>query len=210
MRRALLIAALLFAPAARADDETDRLRDALRHVTIDLRAAQDAQTTLQASLDQETKQNALLRQQVAALNAKVAATPAAPATPAVTPAALQALQAELAAARGQNAALRGGLSKWQAAYGQAAAIAQAKDRESRDLAGTSTAEGRQLALCRAENTRLTGVANDILHLYRSQGFRSILLGSYEPLIGFEQVKLENIVQDYEDKIRAQAYLPTQQ
>lgn len=57
----------------------------------------------------------------------------------------------------------------------------------------------------AKNTRLIAVANDILHLYRTQSFRSLLLGSYEPLLGFKQVQLENTVQDYEDKISAQRF-----
>ena len=205
--RALLMLAVLLPSAALADDESDRLRDALRHVTIDLRAAQDAQTTLQASLDEANKQKTLLQQQVDTLNAKVAATPAAAAVPAVPPAQLQVLAAQLTSARNQNAALRGGLSKWQGAYRQAASVAQQKDLETRTLGGTSAAEGKQLATCKAMNTRLTVVANDILHLYRTQGFRSVLLGSYEPLIGFDQVKLENIVQDYEDKINAEAYVP---
>jgi predicted nucleic acid-binding Zn-ribbon protein len=208
MRRAAALLTLLLPTAAIADDETDHLRDALRHVTIDLRAAQDAQTTLQASLDEANKQKTLLQQQVAALTAKAAATPAAPIAPVVPPAELQQLRAQVAAARSQNAALRGGLQKWQGAYQQAATIAQQKDLEARNLTGTGKAQAQQLATCRAENVKLTGVANDILHLYKSQGFRSILIGSYEPLIGFDQVKLENIVQDYEDKIRAQAYIPT--
>ena len=210
MRATTALVLLLLPTAAIADDETDHLRDALRHVTIDLRAAQDAQTTLQASLDQANKQNALLQQQVAALNAKAAATPAAPVAPPVPPAELGQLRAQVAAARSQNAALRGGLAKWQGAYQQAATIARQKDLESRNLSGAGKAQSQQLATCRAENAKLTGVANDILHLYRSQSFRSVLVGSYEPLIGFDQVKLENIVQDYEDKIRAQAYIPGRQ
>ena len=63
-----------------------------------------------------------------------------------------------------------------------------------------------LQTCKATNGKLIDVAEQILHLYQSQGFRSILLKSYEPVIGFERVKLENLVQDYDDKIHDQEYV----
>ena len=207
--RALLLAVALTVPAAAlADDETDKLRGALRQVTIDLRAAQDSQTELQAQLDEANKQKALLQQQVTALNAKIAATPAAPAAPPPPPPnVIRNLQAQAAAARAQDAGLRAALQKWQGAYQQAAGIAQQKNREAETLSGTSKAQAGQLKTCEMANTRLTGVADDILHLYKTQNFHQILVWSYEPLIGFDQVKLENIVQDYEDKIRDQEYVP---
>ena len=209
IRAALLLAGMLIWPALSwADDETDRLRGALRQVTIDLRAAQDAQTTLQAQLDEANKQKALLTQQVAALQAKISATPAAPAAPPPPPPEIvRQLQAEAQAARAQNAGLRGALQKWQDAYRQAASVAQQKDREAATLSGTSKAQAAQLETCETANTKLAAVANDVLHLYKTQNFHQILLWSYEPVLGFDQVKLENIVQDYEDRIRAQAYVP---
>ena len=202
--RVLLALAIIIPTTSFADDETDHLRDALRHVTVDLRAAEDAQATLQAQLDEANKRNTLLEQQVAALNAKLTVAPAAPV---IAPAVLTGLRSQLASARAQNGELRGGLARWQSAYQQAATIARQKDAESRGFSGTSAAEAKQLTTCEAANVKLTKVADEVLHLYTTQGFRSILLGSYEPLIGFDQVKLENIVQDYEDKIRAQAYIP---
>jgi hypothetical protein len=68
----------------------------------------------------------------------------------------------------------------------------------------------KLGIATAENGKLVGIANDILHLYRTQGFRSILLGSYEPLLGLKQVELQNMVQDYEDRILAQKYYGNEQ
>lgn len=207
MRRLLLILGMLLV-AGRAeaqDSEADHLRDALRHVTVDLRASQDQNATLQAQLDDATRQKTILQQQVDALNAKLAATQAPAARPAgPSPDQLRAAASQSAA---QAASLRSALAKWQSAYQQAAEIARAKDAESRTLAGTSKATASQLASCKDANTRLIGVANDILHLYRTQDFHQILVWSYEPLIGFDQVKLQNIVQDYEDKIRGAAYTP---
>ncbi|MFI4982729.1 MAG: hypothetical protein ACHQIO_20450, partial [Nevskiales bacterium] len=72
--------------------------------------------------------------------------------------------------------------------------------------GAATAE-RQTGGCTTANGKLIAVANDILHLYHAQGFRALLLESYEPLLGFKKVELENMVQDYEDKIDDQRQQP---
>jgi len=44
-------------------------------------------------------------------------------------------------------------------------------------------------------------------LYQSQSFRSLLLSSYEPVLGLKKVELENTIQDYEDKILEHKYRP---
>ena len=204
---ACLLALCLLAPAAaQADDEADRLRDALRHTTIDLRAAEDSVAGLQASLDAANKQKAQLQQLLDAANARPAPAPAAPAPP---PADLARLRAAASQAEAQNAGLRAALAKWQGAYQQAATIARQKDVESRTLGGQTKAHDAQLKTCEDENAKLSAVANDILHLYRSQSFHQVLVGSYEPLLGLDEVKLENIVQDYEDRIRNQEYVAGQ-
>ena len=208
MRAILLSAALLCASAvgAHADEETDRLRDALRHSTVDLRAAEDSLAEVQANLDAANKQKAQLQAELAAAHAKAAPAPAPP-PPTAAPVDLSRFRAAVAQATAQNAALRAALAKWQGAYQQAAALARQKDGQGRALAGQSRSIAAQLSLCEAENSKLVAVSNDILHLYRSQCFHQVLVGSYEPLIGLGEVKLENIVQGYEDKIRDQEYIP---
>jgi hypothetical protein len=200
--------------AAQSASQEDRLRDALRKTTVDLRAAQDSQVALQASLDQAQKERDALQQQVAQLTAQAAQraaepAPAAPAPPAPPPQDQQ-LRAVIDALKRQNAELEAGVRKWQAAYQQAASVAQAKDAESRQLAASLKISETTLGVCAGKNTRLLAVANDILHLYRQQDFKSLLLMSYEPLLGFKKVELENIVQDNEDRVRAQKYYPGEQ
>ncbi len=119
-------------------------------------------------------------------------------------------QAAIAALRQQNAQLQAGLQKWQAAYQNAAGIAQARDLDSRQTHATLTGAQGTLSICEDKNKRLIGVANDILHLYQTQSFRSLLVESYEPLLGYKKVELENIVQDNEDRIRTQQYYPGEQ
>ncbi len=103
--------------------------------------------------------------------------------------------------------MQAGLKQWQDAYQKAADVARAKDADSKAATARDADAERKLAICTTANTKLEGVANDILHLYQSQSFRAVLLGSYEPLLGLKKVELENTIQDYEDKILDQKYRP---
>jgi hypothetical protein len=200
---------------AQDQGEEARLRDALRRTTVDLRSAQDSQAALQTALDQAQRQRDQLQQQVTALTAKLAQAPAA--APAPAPAAAtqpsaaeEQLKAALDAARAQNDSLQAGLSHWQAAYQQAATLARQKDAESQQAGAASKSAEQTLAICSTKNTKLTAVAEDILHLYRTQSFHSLLLSSYEPLLGLAQVRLDNVIQDNDDRIREQKYYPNEQ
>jgi chromosome segregation ATPase len=215
--RAFIFAIALFLAAINSASAQDasvdaQLRDVLRKMTVDLHAARDSRAALQAQLDLAQKQRDALQLQVTALEAKQSQQPAAPppAQQAKADADAQPLRDTIDALKKQNAALQAGLSHWQSSYQDAATIARAKDAESRQLSATSKSATDTLGICEAKNTKLIGVANDILHLYRSQDFKSVLLGSYEPLLGYKQVELENIIQDNEDKIRAQRYYPHEQ
>jgi septal ring factor EnvC (AmiA/AmiB activator) len=201
-----LIAAILclVASAAAAQDQgvQDRLRDALRRVTIDLRAAQDSQATLQASLDQVTKQRDLLQQQVTQLTEQLSAQPPQPvARPAVHQQQNQALEN----LKVQNAALQDGLAHWQTAYQQAASLARDKNAEAQQSAATATTTQRTLTMCETKNTKLLAAAEDIVHLYQSRQFRSLTGGPLDTFLGFKRVELQNIMQDKEDQILDQKY-----
>ncbi len=215
-RRSLRLAACIAAVVsissnAWAQDQSveGRLREVLRRTTVDLRALQDNQATMQAALDQAQKQRDLLQAQVDQLNARLAQAPpvqAAPSQPTPRQAAdEQQLRAAIDELKKQNAALQDGLAHWQTAYQQAATLVQTKDQQARQLEGVATSAKQTLGICETKNTKLIGVAQDILHLYQTQSFRSLLLGSYEPLLGMKRVELENIEQDNEDRIRDQQY-----
>jgi hypothetical protein len=210
MHRIVSFAAVfcLFAVGAVAQEASteDRLRDALRHVTADLRAAQDSQTTLQAALDQAQKQRDLLQQQVTQLTAQIAAQPAA--QPAPQPAAQpdqQQFRDVVETMKKQNAALQDGLAHWQSAYQQAATLAQTKDAQGRQAAASASTAQQTLDVCEAKNGKLIAVANDILHMYDTRKFRSLTSGGLDAVLGFKKVELENIVQDNEDRILGQKY-----
>ncbi len=206
MRRAILLlcAGVVVPSCALADGNEDRLRDALRQSVTQMRAAQDQAAQAQADLQKAQQDKAALQTQLDAALAK----PPAPVAPAPPPAELGQLRAELAASRAQLAAQQQALAKFQLAYRGVEQQARGLDEAGRRAQAGRAADAAALETCRAENKRLVEVSESILHLYESQSFRSLLLRSYEPLIGSAKVKLENMVQDYDDKIRDQEYVPS--
>ena len=199
------VLALTAASASYADEAPeDRLREALRQAITQMRAAQDQAAQAQADLQKAQAEKTALQ---AELDAAKTRQSEAAAKPAVEPAQIAAMQAGLAAARQQNAALQQGLAKYQSAYQVLANKAGAADAESRTAQAAAKADGNALETCKATNKRLIDVSEQVLHLYETQDFRQILLKSYEPLIGSAKVKLQNLVQDYDDKIHDQEYVP---
>jgi chromosome segregation ATPase len=190
-------------PAAAQDTVEQRLRELLRRTTADLRAAQDGQAALQASLESEKQSAATLRKQVEDLTARLDEA----AKNAVSEAEITRLQAKLSEADARQAALTTGLTQLRDAYQKAVDFARARDAEAKTSTALAQENGRKLGVCQAANERLETLANDILHLYQTRDFRAVLLGSYEPLLGFKKVELQNTIQDYEDKILDQKYRP---
>lgn len=190
---------LLGLSCASAQESTeDRMRDALRQSVTEMRAAQDQLAQAQADLQKANAEKAALQTQLDAANAKLAGNT-------VKPQELADMQAQLKAAQEQASAQQQLSAKLQASYQAAAQQAAAKDDQARIAQAGLTANTQALQTCKATNVKLIGVAEDILHLYESQSFRAILIKSYEPVLGLAKVKLENIVQQYDDKIHDQEY-----
>jgi septal ring factor EnvC (AmiA/AmiB activator) len=200
MAKFAFAAVLLLARAAWAQESTeDRMRDALRQSVAEMRAAQDQAAQAQADLQKAQAEKAALQAQLDAANAKVAAAPA------IKPSDLEALKAQVQQAQQQGASLQQLNARLQANLDSTTAAAQAKDEQSRRAAQALKSSLATLDACKLANAKLIGVSEDVLHLYESQSFRSILLKSYEPVLGLAKVKLQNIVQDYDDKIHDQEY-----
>ena len=205
MRFILLCLLMLLPSLARAQDATldDKLRDLLRQTTEQLRAAQDNAATIQAQLDAVTKQRDSLQAQLA----QAQAAPARPAGPTQEQfAAAQQAAAQARATQAQAAAESANTARWQKAYDAAAAIARAKDASDRSNAAGLKQASAQLTICKQDNTRLTDLSGEILHLYETPQWNRLLLANHERLLGFARVKLQNLVQDYDDKIAAQEYV----
>ncbi|HLY56677.1 MAG TPA: hypothetical protein VKS60_14025 [Stellaceae bacterium] len=192
---ALLALVLAAAGEARADtDLENHLRDELRTATVGLREAQDQNAALTAKQKELTAQLAAAQAELDQLKAKA-------------PSAAQQDQlasAEAAAKQSQDQVeqSRAMLDKWQTAYKQAADVARSRDAAARDFEVRFNRANSGLDQCVDKNGKLGKLAEELLDRMGNRSFWDDL-GEDEPVTQIYRVKLENILQDYEDKVRDQ-------
>jgi TolA-binding protein len=188
--------------AGAQESTQDRMRDALRQAVTEMRAAQDQAAQAQADAQKAQADKSALQAQLDAANAKLADLQGK----GIKPADLAAMQGQMKALAAQADNLQQLNAKLQASLQGATDLARAKDEESREAEAGLKANTAALQTCKAANAKLITVSQDILHLYETQSFRSLLVRSYEPIIGTARVRLENLVQTYDDKIHDQEYV----
>ena len=190
---ALFVAAAMCCGEARADTETDRLRDALRNATAQTRALEDARAASQAKLADAEREKTVLKAQVDAARADVKK--------------LEKQQAEAIEQFNTRLAERDEtLEKWKSAYEEAANVARTKDAERAKFEGEATAYKASTKSCFAKNGLLMKVGRELLHRYEAVNFGDMLVAR-EPLIGEQRIRIQNLLQDYNDKLLDQKATP---
>ncbi|GGF47770.1 hypothetical protein GCM10011611_62720 [Aliidongia dinghuensis] len=209
---ALATGILPLAPA-RADGDTEtRLREALRSAISQVRSLEDQQAALQAKQAESDKQNEALRQQVDGLTKQLAeGSGAKPAShkgedQAAYEQAVAEFNRKISAQNDAIGKMGETLDKWKAAYNEAATVARAKEAERAQLAGKVDGLGKRAESCEAKNTALFKLGNEILDRYAGVDIGDAL-GASEPFIGTKRVELQNIAQDYQDKLLDQKATP---
>ena len=149
---------------------------------LQLRTAQNDRAVLQASQAENEVKLKKLTAQVEALTK-------------------EATVAEKAKAdqQAQLAKFKEALQNWEVAYKQAVEIANAKETARSNLANNVMALERQVADQKSRNAAMFRTANEILTRYERFGLGEALAAK-EPFVGVTRVKLENLIQDYEDKL----------
>jgi chromosome segregation ATPase len=192
MKTKTLSIALVSLLVATANADDARLKETLRTLTLRLRSAETERNTLisdKAQLEQEKK---TLTAKVDSLNKQVAADK-------VQLDALEAKQKELDDTKDS-------LAKWKAAYEQIQTAAQKSEAERATLASESIILKRKVDDRERKNLELFKTANEVLTRYEKFGLGEAL-SAKEPFTGITRVKLENQVQDYQDKIADQRIKP---
>lgn len=185
--------ALMVAPAAHADQESDRLRDALRSATAQARAAEDQRAAVQAKLTAAEQERDRLRKQNEAYRAQVK----------------EAEQAYRQAVKDFNdriAERDDSLEKWKSAYGEAASVARTKDAERAKFEGEATSWKASTKACEAKNVSLTKIADDVVRRYEAMDPLEKVL-HHDPVFGLKRVEHQNAAQDFRDKIIEQRAKP---
>ncbi len=189
----IIAATIATATAASADQETDRLREALRSATAQARQAADQNAALQARLTAAEQEREKLRKQNEAYRGQIKELD-------------QSYRQAVKDFNDRIAARDDALEKWKSAYGEAATVARTKDAERAKF----EAEAKDLTArnkdCVARNTRLVKVGQDIVAQYEAMNpFEKVL--DHDPVFGLKRVEHQNAAQDFRDKILEQKVTP---
>jgi len=189
----LLVAAVTFGGEARADAESDRLREALRSATAQMRQMEDQRTALQAKVTDADREKAALKAQVDAAKAE---------TKQLDKQHREAVDEFNLRLEERNQTL----DKWKSAYEEAATVARSKDAERAKFEGEATAYKASTKSCQAKNTQLIAAGREILKRYKSLTLGDAFVAT-EPLIGVGRVDAQNFLQDSTDKLLDQKVTP---
>jgi chromosome segregation ATPase len=206
IQRMLGLAALLLAISSTAgadsSDPDARLKEMLRSTVTQLREIQDEDAALKAKQAENdahvqdlTAQLATAKQQLADTQGKSKASEEAQQ-------ALLAAEDRAKAAEAQVTQEQSSLAKWQDAYKQAADVARQRDSDAKTLTATNSDLDRRITDCTAKNVELFNVGTDILTQYQNIDIGD-LMARKEVFTQLARVKLQNAVQDYQNKLRDQ-------
>lgn len=194
-----LLAVLCALPLQAADATSPaeaKLRDSLRTTLLQLRDAQAAAVTLQADNAALADDKKALTARADALQKRLVADKAA------ADKAAEALTAKLTADAAEITRLKDALAKSEAALKDSVADAQAKEAARAKLAADAIVLQRLVDDREAKNRALFKLGNEILIRYEKFSLGEAL-AAREPFVGLTRVKLENLVQDYQDKLSDQ-------
>jgi chromosome segregation ATPase len=190
-----LMTVLVLSPVgiAHADNEIDRLRDALRSATLQTRQLEDQRAALQARVAEAERDRAVAKAQVEAAKAELRE--------------LQKQNREAVDEFNKRLAERDEtLEKWKAAYEDAANVARDKDAARAKFEGEANAYKASTQGCIAKNTEMSKAGQELLKRYQSVTIGDTIV-AHEPMFGLRRVETQNTIQDSRDKILDQKAAP---
>ena len=202
-RSVSLLLLFLLAPILHAADPPDpsiKLREQLRGVMLQLRTAQTEAANAQAAQATAEAKGKELEGKITELE-KNAATLIKRSNADKTAAeqSIAGLNTKLAERDARIVQFTEALEKWKAGYQKAAEVARTKEDERARLAGELTSAKLTIADRERKNIGLFNTANEILNRFEGYALGKAL-SAREPFIGTTRVKVENLVQGYQDKI----------
>ncbi len=189
---------LLVAPlgAQEKADPTARLRDALRGMAQQVRTLQGEKDELAIKATQAEQRVAELEPALKEESRRVEEQKDA----------LAKVQEQLERERKGHQQVTLELARWKEACAKAEKSARELEGQRRATAEKAAVLERTVADQRTRNIAMYTVGTEILERYRKFGLGTALTAR-EPFVGTTRVKLENLVQDYSDKLAEQRIKP---
>ena len=179
------------ASAARANEQ--RLREGLRNVTQQLRAAQSEKATLEAAATDRDRRVAELEAALAAATARAAEEKAA------ADRTIGELRATAEKDRAEIQRTTQTLAKWKAAHGEAVAAFRRTETARAALERENVQLERRVEARERQNFELHRTATEILDRYTDFSLGRAL-AAREPFTGIARARLESQIQDYRDRV----------
>ncbi len=185
-----------------------RMRDSLRTTMLQLQTAQAENAALnaaQAALEEKSKKLAAeieSEKKKAAQLARQSADDKAAAEKSILD-----LNSQVIAKNRDLEKLKEVLGQWKEAYGKAVAVAREKESERSKVSSKLIEAERRLADRERRNAELFKLGNEILDRYKNFSL-GYAITAREPFTGIARVKLENLAQDYDNKLRDQKHKPS--
>ena len=200
-----IIVLLAAAPSAFSADQSDaaekRLRETLRSTMLQLRAAETEKAALLASKTELEQTNKALQGRVDGLAKQAEADKDASAK------SIEGLTKKGVAQDQEIEKIKHDLAEWKAGFQKAADVARTKEAERAKLAQEGIELRRVVADRETKNLALFRLGNEILVRYENFGLGTAL-AAREPFVGTARVKLQNLVQGYQDKLSEQRARPS--
>lgn len=188
----LLLAALAGSVHAADNNQDTKLREMLRSTMLQLRDAQNQVATLQTSQAESEQKAKTLVEQVQTQTKRAAADKKM----------IDELNAKVTDQEASLAKLKETLEKLQQAYRNGEQVARAKEAERAKMAAEMILLQRHVADVQSKNAALFRIGSEILARYEKFSLGEAL-SAKEPFVGLTRTKLENLAQDYQDKLLEQ-------
>ncbi|MBV8274539.1 MAG: phage major capsid protein [Verrucomicrobia bacterium] len=188
--------------ADQANSAEERLRGMLRSTMLQLRDAQNQVATLQSAQAENDKEKKALSDRLDELTKQAAADKDA-ATKTITD-----LNAKVTDQTSLVTQLKDALEKWKEAYNKAVEAANTKEAQRAKFESQAILLQRRVDNDEAKNLALYKLGKEVLDRYEKFGLGTAITAR-EPFVGTTKVKLENLVQDYSDKLFDQTVKPGQ-
>ena len=201
-----LLTILFSSGMLKAADQTnspeERLRGMLRSTMLQLRDAQNQVATLQSAQAESDKEKKALSDRLDELTKQAAADKDA-ATKAIAD-----LNTKVTDQNTLITQLKDALDKWKEAYNKAVEVANTKEAQRAKFESQAILLQRRVENDEAKNLALYKLGKEVLDRYEKFGLGTAITAR-EPFVGTTKVKLENLVQDYSDKLLDQTVKPGQ-
>lgn len=194
MRLPLIVLALAIAPglAQAAKDPAKRLQQMLRKV-------EQEKAQLARENEQLTQQSGAAAAQLKQLQEELAASQRRAGGLATK---TSALEKEIEAVRAEREAFAAKLAATEKLRAEMAAKLADTEAERRRLAVLGQHQQQTLETCRDHNGKLYAYGNELLEQYRRKSCGDALL-QFEPVTGLKRVEVENLLEDYGDRLDAE-------